>query len=544
MYTLLVVLFFTAYMSVLSYILYFHEQHHLFLFSKSYFNNIVHSAGIFAYITNFIIQFFYFPWLGSLLLALLLSSIYALIAYIARRITGKTDPLHLGIIPVVYLFIRTLSVDYDLSSIIASLIPLCVIALTVTFFSGRRKYPIAVVVCSALICFVPWKIIEGAIVVIIITILSTLSSYGLRNIIKKKSLIITSITIIAYLGAGFYFFTKNFNTGEKYMILVKKTAGEKKWGETIDLTDRYLASGRKNLLMLYYRNIALFHNGRLGDDMFNMPQTFGHLALCFPWRGNSRDTEYGQDAYYELEYWNAAQRWAFEAMVVWGETAPCLINLAKCNIKIKRKAVAQKYINSLNQSAFYRKTAEELEKELAFLSDEQTTKDRNESYPGNSSSEEDVSVKLDESATFSGKDDILWDLQLLCDHYPDNKMAFEYFMNALLLNNFVLDFAQNLHRIKAFDYKKMPRIYDEALCICKMMEEEEFVKLGIEVSSETEARFQRYFELYKQSNRVGLKREFENSYWYYIHFVNPKGSQLLRQEKHFRTEVPQGGLEH
>ena len=533
-------------MSVLSYIPYFHEQHHLFLFSKSYFINTVRSAGLLAYITNFIIQFFYYPWLGSLLLALLLSSIYVLIAYITRRITGNTDSLHLGIIPVVYLFIQTLSVDYDLSSIVASLLPLSVIALAVTFFYGRRKYPIAIVVCSALICFVPWEIITGAIVVIIVTLLSILSAYGMRNLKKKRSLIIVSLAIIVYSGVGFYFFTKKFNAGEKYMTLAKKTAGEKKWSETIEITERYLASGRKNLLMLYYRNIALFHTGRLGDDMLNMPQTFGHPSLCFHWRGNSRDTEYGHDAYNELKHWNAAQRWAFEAMVVWGETAPCLINLAKCNIMIERKAVAQKYINILKQSVFYRKTANVLEKELSLLSDDEyTSNDSKVDSPGNNiySAVED-SRKRDVSATFSGKDDILWDLEMLCDQNPDNKMAIEYFMNALLLNNYIIDFAQNLYRIKNFDYKKMPRIYDEALCICKMMEYEEFEKLGVEVMPETEARFQRYFELYKQGNRVGLKREFESSYWYYIHFVSPKGNQLFRQEKHFRMEVPQGGLEH
>ena len=282
-------------------------------------------------------------------------------------------------------------------------------------------------------------------------------------------------------------------------------------------------SGRKNVLMFYYRNIALFHTGRLGDDMLNVPQTIGDVALCFTWRSNSRDTEYGYDAYYELEHWNAAKRWAFEAMIVWGETAPNLVALATCNIKVGKYAAAQKFLNLLNQSLFYSKMAKELEKEIASA---------------------DTADETDNKIYFSGKDELLWDLELLCQQNPHNKMAFEYFMSALLLNNYVLDFAQNVHRIKAFDYKKMPRIFDEALCICKIMENEEFVKLGIEVSPETEARFQRYSEMFQQGNRAGLKREFENSYWYYIHFVSTYGNQLRQQQKYAGLEIPQGGLEH
>ena len=516
-----VVLLFILYMGVLPHIPYYHEQHHLFLFSKAYFYNTLHSEGFLEYITNFIIQFFYYPWLGSLLLALMLASVFGLTTYSARKITGHTDYLLLGMIPVIYLFIQTLSVDYKLTGIVAWMIVLSTIALSVTVFSGRwLKYVIALVGCIALISFIPWKIIVAAILAIS---LSAAAAFSLRKLKKRQPLIIVSLAIITYAGAGYHFFTKNFKDGEKYMTLAKKNVNEKKWDKTISLTEKYIASGHKNVLMLYYRNIALFHTGRLGDDMLNVPQSIGDVALCFTWRSNSRDTEYGYDSYYELEHWNAAKRWAFEAMIVWGETAPCLVTLAVCNIKTGKYAAAQKFLNLLKQSLFYRKTAKELEKEMAPKENE----------------------NIDDSKIyFSGKDELLWELELLCQKEPQNKMAFEYFMSALLLNNYVLDFAQNIYRMKAFDYKKMPRIFDEALCICKVMENEEFVKLGIEVSPETEARFQRYSEMFMQQNRVGLKREFENSYWYYIHFVSTYGNQLRQQQKYAGLEIPQGGLEH
>ena len=505
---------------MLYHIPYYHEQRHLFLFSKSYFTDTLHSGGLLDYITNFIIQFFYYPWSGSLLLALLLASVYGLVACSARRIAGNIDSLHLGLIPVVYLFTQTLSVDYKISEIVALLLSLSVITLSVTIISGRLKYLVAVAGCLTLMTFIHWGVVAAAAVTIAI---SAISAYYLRNIKNRQSLIITCLTMIIYTGSGYYFFTEKFKVEEMYMTITKKNVNENKWDEIASFTERYFASGRKNILMLYYYNMALFHTNRLGDDMFNVPQTIGNIALCFTWRSNSRDTEYGYDAYYELGHWNAAQRWAFEAMVVWGETAWCLNSLAECNIKIGRKAVAQKYINVLKQSLFYRKMAKELEKEIESITDEQETS---------------------EKVYFSGKDDVLWDLELLCRHDPNNRMAFEYFMSALLLNNCVLDFAQNLHKIKAFDYKKMPRIYDEALLICKIMEKDEFDKLGLNVNPETEIRFQRYHELFQQKNMPALKREFGNSYWYYIHFVNPNGSDLLRQQKYTGLDIVQGGLEH
>ena len=79
LFGILFVLYYICYQGALSHILYYHEQHHLFLFSKSYFVQCVQTEGWLNYITNFIIQFFYYPMLGSAILALLLALVYLLI---------------------------------------------------------------------------------------------------------------------------------------------------------------------------------------------------------------------------------------------------------------------------------------------------------------------------------------------------------------------------------------------------------------------------------------------------------------------------------
>ena len=77
-WALLVLCYYLVYTHSLSHIIAHHEQHHLFLFTKAYFEQQVHSAGIFSYLTDFIIQFFHYPELGSVLLAVLIASVYLL----------------------------------------------------------------------------------------------------------------------------------------------------------------------------------------------------------------------------------------------------------------------------------------------------------------------------------------------------------------------------------------------------------------------------------------------------------------------------------
>ena len=77
-FVILFLCYWMAYMGNLSHIIAYHEQHHLFLYTQAYFDQQIQSEGFFSYLTAFIIQFFYYPWLGSALLAfcLLLSMVW------------------------------------------------------------------------------------------------------------------------------------------------------------------------------------------------------------------------------------------------------------------------------------------------------------------------------------------------------------------------------------------------------------------------------------------------------------------------------------
>lgn len=522
-FTLLTAVFFIAYQGVLSHVPYYHEQHHLFLFSKTYFTNTVHSDGLLKYITYFVVQFFYYPWLGSLILSLLLASVYALIAYSSRRLSGASDYFCLSILPVAYLFIQMLTVDFPINSLVGFFIVLSLMSLVFSLPEKWWRYVICLCILALLAFFLSWKIVAISVVVVL---LSALSGFLMRKIKQKYGLLMTIGVVMVYGRVVFDRFYHSYNIGERRMIQAQKSVREKDWAEAYRITDHYLKSGRNNQLMSYYRNIALYHLGGLNDHLFDIPQIYGMKSLYFPWQSNSRETEHGQVVYEELGYWNEAHRWAFEAMTVWGETAPILTDLAKYNIKMERYAVAQHFINLLKQSSFYKKRATELEREI------QAESVVTEHIFGN------------EHARFSNILNIVPELEYLCNMYPDNRMAHEYYMNALLLSNQVVRFAQNLYRMKVFDYEKLPDTFEEALFLYKIGNEEAFEALNITLSGLAERRFEYYYQLYGQMDMERLKAEFGNSYWYYVHFVSPYGNKIISPETYTEPENPGGRLKH
>jgi hypothetical protein len=179
-----------------------------------------------------------------------------------------------------------------------------------------------------------------------------------------------------------------------------------------------------------------------------------------------------------------------------------------------RPKVAQRFINKLKQSLFYREKALQLEK---VLESGQVEGLRNA-----------VSGVIDTPARFTNAKNIGPELEYICNHDPKNKMAFEYLMSYLLLSNNVTRFVSNLHRIQEFAYPTMPAAYEEALLIYRLkVGEEEFAKTGFTISQETENRFARYFQLTESKQTKVLQQEFGHSYWFYQNYISPYGNKAI-----------------
>lgn len=481
--TILLFFIYTAlYGDVLSHLIFYHEQHHLFLFSSPYFQQQIETAGWMSYLTDFIIQFFYYPWLGCILLSGILASIYGLLSYNIHIITGKSDLLQLSLIPSLYLFLQTMSADYSLVPVVSC------------------WFLLVVLTCVNLLMAPYWKKIHPFVP-------------GWKSSTKTHG-IVTAIVLALYATATFYRFVHTYNMSEYRMIKAEQAVKERNWDEALRQTGKYLDKRQNNQLIYYFHNLALYHKGELLSRLFEYPQPLGVKTLYFPWSSDSRESEYGHFLYEELGYLNEAQRWEFEAMVVWGETAPHLLNLARYNIALGRPQVAQRFLNLLKQSLFYAQEAQRLE---TLLPAGKVDGLRNA-----------LANAPTRPARFANVMNIGPELLYLCEQDQGNRMAFEYLMCDLLLSNQVVRFVEYLPLIRHFDYPQMPEIFEEALLMYKLgIGDEAFAATGYTISPQTEERFTRYYQLFQQKDQHRLRKEFGKTYWYYLNFVSPYGNKII-----------------
>lgn len=298
------------------------------------------------------------------------------------------------------------------------------------------------------------------------------------------------------------------------MILVDKAVKDKDWDTVLSITDDFLKKGTDNQLMFYFRNMALYNKGILLDGLLKYNSRLGVKALYFPWKSDSRETEYGHYIYEELGYINEAHRWAFEAMVVWGLTAQHVTNLAKYNIALERPDIANKFINILESTLFYKDIAYDLRTCL---------------YEGKVPGLK-VSKQSDSNYRFSNVMNIGPELDYLCSNDSDNRMALEYLIADLLLSNNVVRLINvlNKYRDNLNDKLINSNIVQQALYIYKLgIGNEKFKETGLVLLPAVESNFGRYYQLYKSGSQKQLKEEFGDSYWYYLHFLSPYGSKII-----------------
>lgn len=492
------------------YIPYYHEQHHLFLFSRAYLESHLASPGqLLDYLTDFCIQFFYLPHIGKFVFASLLSLPYLLNTLICQKLTRKQDIFQLGMVVPLYLLVQHLSIDFPLTHVVGLNLCLLLLVPVSLIRSAKWRYPLFLFVTGYLCYICGWKYPLIAWIYIFVTAVSALLAG--RYITKNKiRTVITVLNLLVYAGVTFYFFVFSYNMRERRIIEAEMYLKAGEWEKVMECCRRYRGN---NQLIQYFYNMALYHTGKMPYDLFEIPQTLGVQSLYLPWKSDSRQSEYGHYLYEQLGYINEAHRWEFEAMVVFGETAPHLINLIRYNIVNHRPKVAMKFIRILKHSLFYRKQAAELESLV--------------------SSGEIAGLKAlshDENANvrFANVFNIGPELRFLCDRDSTNRMAFEYLMSDLLLSNHLIRFVENLKRIHAFSYPRFPRIYEEALYIYRLgVDEETFNKFGFTIRPETEERFKLYYSLHQKGNMKELQKQFGNTYWYYLNYVSPYGNKII-----------------
>ncbi len=376
------------------------------------------------------------------------------------------------------------------------------------FLTGRNYQPY--ITLYALFLFYPVVILAG----IIITGIARTGRY-FSEMNREKRLVTAIIQTVIPVGFLLLTLRLSYNNNDKAFVEFQYFAEQEDWESILEKGEMLPHEDR---LVLFQLNRALYHSGRLLDDLFVYRQIWGQDGLILTRYYNSRILMPISDYYFDLGYIKESLHWAYEALTKYELDPVVLKRIALSNLILGEYKIAEKFLKILSKSVIHKKWANKYLKYLNnedFIESELFIREKRDLMP-----------KRD---YYAHKDDPEIDLYNLLEVNEKNKMAFEYFIaNSLLRHNigFVI---KSLHYLSELNYDKIPRHIEEAILIYILFQNGENVQLKpYKISRLTAENFNRYNDILYNKHNNNLKaaqhdlaKYFSNTFWYYLHYVSP-----------------------
>ena len=291
----------------------------------------------------------------------------------------------------------------------------------------------------------------------------------------------------------------------KTIIAVDYYASNKMWREVLEASARYPSDKFVN----HSVNRALYHTGRLADDMFAYEQQPDALML-FAEPENPLAWWRVFDTYIDLGYMNMAEFKLGVCMETYGERPIILKRLALVNMVKGKTGAAMVYLGALSRTLFdagwARGYLEKIERDPNLSTDKEVQRLRS-MMP-----ETDRNMELVD-------ENLLLDL---LDKNRQNRMACEYLTAFYLLTNQVDKFVGMLDRLDDFDYGRIPKAYEEAILFYSYTRKTKVELHGREISRESRERFENFVKVFigpyganKRNAFNELARDYGDSYLFY-----------------------------
>lgn len=462
----------------------YQEQNQLFLWTADYFCRDLRVAGGMAdYIGEFLVQFYYIPWLGALSLACLFMAFLSLSYQVIKSYTDKPLKWYwmlVALIPSVLLLEVLGDIEVSLSFPVA-----LTIALFATWQMNVATIKIGVRLAFIDILLIPtlfWLIGGGATWLYVllrvaffinnvwnVSLPFSALSYPLMIIyFLAVQLVCYSTIMVQYplmsvmVGVNYYrvpmqYPGKNWGFDKDLYTLLKlnEQVREGKWSDIID-------DAQECQVQVAYVsncvNLALAQTRQLADRMFTFYQS-GEDALLAPRSRDNMGMYPTMEAFWQLGLVNSSLRYAtdLQASILNGKMSGRLMKrITECQIVNGKYDIAKKNIDLLKQSLFYRDWAEKAEAMLG--NDTAISHDPNLGRVRRMRFKSEMIYSYDEIDKMMG---------LLFVNNPDNKMALDYFMGQMLLKGDIQGFMQYGGWVRHYGgYTHMPVGYQDALnCI-------------------------------------------------------------------------------
>lgn len=218
---------------------------------------------------------------------------------------------------------------------------------------------------------------------------------GLRACEKSDAAVTCSVAVFVPLFLWvFWYNDTNFRIENKQ----NKAMWENRWNDVAEYSRKTSDPTRQ---VVINKNIATLKTGKAGAEMFTYPD--GSSDILAPMAVHLTQTG-GKMLYYQYGKFNFCYRWCVEDAVEYGWRYEYLKHAARCMLLSGEYRLAQRYLDILKRTIFYRGWAEELEK------------------------------YINEPSLIGKTNEFAMPLQLAC--YPDELAVDDSFVEAYLLKNF------------------------------------------------------------------------------------------------------------
>lgn len=258
-------------------------------------------------------------------------------------------------------------------------------------------------------------------------------------------------------------------------------ARREQWNEVLQAAERmpkgtYSVRCNRNIMQ------ALYHTGRLGDEMFRYPQRPGVDVFLTPNEFWDLGTYFQESRLLlDLGQVNLAERCAYEALATSGELPALLEQLATIHAIKGEPATAKMLLHTLAKHPFHGQTARAMLRRLEAdpsLENDQRASQIRENMASRDCIAQETSVE-----------DVL---EILLQKQPHNQMAFELLMAHYLTNGRPEKVMENLPRLKDFSYARVPRHYQEAFVLRALASDSPLPVPGFEPAPEVVRRAQAF----------------------------------------------------
>ena len=441
----------------------YQEQYQLFLWTTDYFWERLSIAGGFAdWLGEFIVQFYYYPWIGAVLLAILF--------VVMQRLAVCLLPSRwylLSFMPPILLWWLMGDVNVLLPLPVAVTLAL---ALACVPLRGRLQWVDVVLIPVA------WWLTGP---VLWLYVIARLLQRGWRNLWTAGWLVAVQVLGYAWLlpqwpfqmvmtGLTYYRVPMQYPHLHGYerevyeLIWQDCQIRHEQWDKIIKRAGQYEV---KTTFWSNSVNLALSQKRLLADRMFDFYQS-GDDALIMPMKRDMTSNLPSAETYYRLGLVNSAQRYMFdiqESILNGKKSGRCTKCIIECMLVNGHYKSAMKYVDLLEKSLFYRGWAKEVRQMVT--ADAKTREQRINAHPQLGRLRQ-IRFKEDFLYSHSEKDKIFG---LLFMNNHENKMALDYFIGEMLLRGNVQGVMQYMPWAQQYGgYRMMPLGYQDAVqCIQK-----------------------------------------------------------------------------